>query len=101
MRTTGQVRSRQSGVHRWLTSIEFWIVAFGNGGPQMIRNTLVVMRTGLTCLLLSLSTAASAQWIGRPAPAWENEFQAWVADVHKHVYPNSFGRDLQNRKIEL
>jgi hypothetical protein len=44
---------------------------------------------------------AFAQWIGRPAPGWEKEFQAWVADVHKRVYPNSFGRDLQNRRIDL
>jgi hypothetical protein len=52
-------------------------------------------------LLLFLSVPALAQWIGRAAPSWEKEFQAWVADIHKRVYPNSFGRDLQNRRIEL
>jgi len=43
----------------------------------------------------------SAQWIGQPEPAWEEDFQAWVADPHKRVYPSSFGRDLAKRKIEL
>lgn len=41
------------------------------------------------------------QWIGRPEPAWEKTFQTWVADPHKKVYPNSFGRDLARRQIEL
>jgi hypothetical protein len=41
------------------------------------------------------------QWIGRPEPGWEKTFQTWVADPHKKVYPNSFGRDLARRQIEL
>ncbi|HVX67965.1 MAG TPA: glycoside hydrolase domain-containing protein [Bryobacteraceae bacterium] len=52
-------------------------------------------------LLLVLSAGLPAQWIGRPAPAWEKEFQAWVADPHKRIYPGSFGRDLDKRTIEL
>jgi hypothetical protein len=59
------------------------------------------MRTALRLSLLLVSLPAFTQWIGRPAPEWEKEFQAWVADVHKHVYPNSFGRDLQHRQIEM
>jgi Glycoside hydrolase 123 N-terminal domain len=49
----------------------------------------------LTCL------PAFGQWIGREAPAWEKEFQAWKAGVDKRVYPNSFSRDLTNRSIEI
>jgi hypothetical protein len=41
------------------------------------------------------------QGFGRGAPPWEREFQVWIADIHKHVYPNSFGRDLAARHIEL
>ena len=58
-------------------------------------------------LLLLLNIAllspceAFGQWIGRPEPAWEKTFQAWVADPHKKIYPNSFGRDLAKRLIEL
>ena len=53
--------------------------------------------TSVLCLL----PPASGQWIGRPEPAWEKKFQVWVADVHKHVYPNGFGRDLAKRQIEV
>ena len=51
--------------------------------------------------LFCLGTSASAQWIGRPEPEWEKKFQAWIADPHKKVFPNSFGRDLAKRQIEL
>ena len=54
----------------------------------------------LAAITLFLSPAP-AQWIGRPAPAWESGFQAWVADIHKHVFPNGFGRDLARRTVEL
>ncbi|HVN81216.1 MAG TPA: glycoside hydrolase domain-containing protein, partial [Terriglobia bacterium] len=49
--------------------------------------------------ILCLSTSVSAQWIGRPEPEWEKNFQAWIADPHKKIFPNSFGRDLTKRQI--
>ncbi|MCL4850773.1 MAG: DUF4091 domain-containing protein [Bryobacteraceae bacterium] len=57
----------------------------------------------IRCLFLFclLAPCLPAQWAGRPAPQWEERFQAWVADVHKHVFPNSFGRDLEKRAIEI
>ena len=51
--------------------------------------------------LLTALAGLQAQWIGRPAPAWESKFQAWIADPHKRVYPGSFGRDREKRSIEL
>ena len=59
------------------------------------------MPTVFRLSLILVSLPAFAQWIGRPEPAWEKEFQVWVADIHKRVYPNSFGRDLQIRQIEM
>ncbi|HUJ51037.1 MAG TPA: glycoside hydrolase domain-containing protein [Bryobacteraceae bacterium] len=47
------------------------------------------------------SLPALAQWIGRPAPQWEDKFQVWIADVHQRVYPNSFGRNLDERQIQI
>ena len=54
----------------------------------------------LFCLLLSASPMAG-QWIGRPAPEWDAKFQAWVGSPHLKVFPNSFGRDLTKRTVEL
>lgn len=31
----------------------------------------------------------------------EGEFQAWIADPHQHVYPGSFGRDLNSSTVSL
>ena len=50
---------------------------------------------------LGLAGPAYGQWIGRPEPVWEKEFQAWVADPHMKVFPGSFGRNLSNRQIEV
>jgi hypothetical protein len=55
----------------------------------------------IACALVFIIWSACAQWIGRPEPAWESKFQVWVADIHKHVFPNSFGRDLARRVIDL
>lgn len=44
-------------------------------------------------LLLVLAAGLPAQWVGRPAPPWEKEFQAWVADPHRRIFPGSFGRN--------
>jgi hypothetical protein len=60
------------------------------------------LRTGVGLLaVVCLVTSAYGQWIGRPEPEWEKRFQVWVADPHLKVYPNSFGRDLNNRDIEV
>jgi hypothetical protein len=59
-------------------------------------------RTGFGVLaVVCVVTSAYGQWIGRPEPEWEKGFQAWVADPHLKVYPNSFGRDLKKRDIEV
>ncbi len=60
------------------------------GIPKFLRMSPI-----LICL------PAMSQWFGRAAPSWEKEFQVWVADIHKRVYPNSFGRDLEARHIEI
>lgn len=52
-------------------------------------------------VVLCVDYPLNAQWIGRPEPKWEKTFQAWVADPHKKIYPNSFGRDLTKRQIEV
>ena len=60
--------------------------------------------TGVVCpgvLLLCYPLVAAGQWFERPEPAWERKFQVWLTDPHKHVYPASFGRDLDNRRIEV
>ena len=60
------------------------------------------LRTGVGLLaVVCLVTSAYGQWIGRPEPEWEKRFQVWVADPHLKVYPNSFGRDLNKRDIEV
>jgi sialidase-1 len=61
--------------------------------PSKIMSTVL----GIFCLVASVS----GQWIGRPEPKWEKTFQAWVADPHKKIFPNSFGRDLTKRQIEV
>ena len=63
----------------------------------MIRTKTVLV------LLTTLGLAGSAygQWVGRPEPAWEKSFQAWVADPHTKIFPSSFGRDLTKRQIEI
>lgn len=53
----------------------------------------------LPAILLCLP--AFGQWVGREPPPWENTFQAWVAGVDKRVYPDSFGRNLKDRRIEI
>ena len=59
-------------------------------------------KTALIVLtVLGFASALYAQWIGRPEPAWEKEFQAWVADPHTKVFSGSFGRNLSNRQIEV
>jgi hypothetical protein len=63
----------------------------------MVRRILLYIAGVLFCI----PTVSLAQWIGRPEPGWEQHFQAWVADPHKHVFPNSFGRDLAKRQIEV
>jgi hypothetical protein len=63
----------------------------------MTRTSIVL--TLLTAL--GLAGSAYGQWIGRPEPAWEKEFQAWVADPHMKVFTGSFGRDLSRRQIEV
>ena len=52
-------------------------------------------------LVLIAVEAGFGQWIGRPEPEWEGRFQAWVASPPQHVYPNSFGRDLARRTVEV
>jgi Glycoside hydrolase 123, catalytic domain/Glycoside hydrolase 123 N-terminal domain len=61
------------------------------------------MRLAGQALLFALLVpgALRSQWIGRPEPSWERQFQAWIADPHKRVYPGSFGRDLEKNSIEL
>ncbi len=51
--------------------------------------------------IFSLVASSSGQWIGRPEPEWEKKFQVWLADPHKKIFPNSFGRDLTKRQIEV
>jgi hypothetical protein len=63
-----------------------------------MRNKEMLLVVGL---MVGLSPCLHAQWIGRPEPAWEKEFQVWVADPHLKVFPNSFARDLAKRLIEL
>jgi len=36
-----------------------------------------------------------------PGFAQDRSFQAWIPDLNLHLYPGSFGRDLQNRLITL
>jgi hypothetical protein len=63
-----------------------------------------MLHTRITLILLAalgIAVPAHAQWIGRPEPAWEKEFQAWVADPHTKVFSGSFGRDLAKRQIEV
>src|ERR1700730_1437048 len=59
------------------------------------------IRTFLRMSPILICLPAIGQWFGRAMPPWEKEFQVWVADIHKHVYPNSFGRDLKTRRIEI
>ncbi len=56
----------------------------------------------IRCLFLFplLTPCLPAQWVAARA-AMGRRFQAWVADAHKHVFPNSFGRDLEKRAIEI
>ena len=51
--------------------------------------------------IFCFAASSSGQWIGRPEPEWEKKFQAWVADPHKKIFPNSFGRELKGRQIEV
>ncbi|MCW5977636.1 MAG: DUF4091 domain-containing protein [Bryobacteraceae bacterium] len=59
------------------------------------------MRKYLLAFILVASGNAAGQWIGREAPPWEGRFQTWAADIHKRVYPASFGRELDKRSIEI
>jgi Domain of unknown function (DUF4091)/Family of unknown function (DUF6067) len=58
-------------------------------------------KTRFVVLFQTALAVAFGQWVGRPEPEWEERFQAWVASPQQHVYPNSFGRDLARRTIDV
>ena len=66
------------------------------------RRTLAAFTLFLACIFWPhYQLAAQDNWIGRPAPAWENTFQVWISRPELRVYSNSFGRDRTARDVEL